>query len=81
MDDASVRTTVDLPPAVHRRATELARERHQSLSAVVADLTMRGLATLGEPVQVTRSPVSGLPTLTIGRLVTADDVADALDDE
>ena len=34
-----MRTTVDLPPAVHRRASALARQRHQSLSTVLADLT------------------------------------------
>jgi predicted transcriptional regulator len=76
-----MRTTVDLPPAVHRRASELARARHQSLSAVVADLTLRGLATLGEPVEVSVDPVSGLPAVTLGRRVTSGDVADALDEE
>jgi predicted transcriptional regulator len=76
-----MRTTVDLPPAVHRRATELARERHQSLSAVVADLTIRGLAALGEPVKVSTDPISGLPAITLGHRVTSADVADALDDE
>ena len=77
-----MRTTVDLPPAVHRRASELARERHQSLSTVVAELTTRGLATLGQPLQVTTDPVSGFPVLTLGdRAITSEDVADALDDE
>jgi len=37
MYDAAMRTTVDLPPCVHRRAQELATERHRSLSATVAD--------------------------------------------
>jgi hypothetical protein len=76
-----MRTTVDLPPAVHRRAQELARERRQSLSTVVADLTSRGLAALGEPVELSTSPVTGFPVLSIGRRVTAAEVADALDDE
>jgi hypothetical protein len=76
-----VRTTVDLPPAVHRRALDLAQERHQSLSAVVADLTIRGLATLGEPVTVATDPQSGFPVISLGHRVTAADVADALDDE
>ncbi len=76
-----MRTTVDLPPAVHRRASELARSRHQSLSAVVADLTIRGLAALDEPVVVATDPVSGFPAITLGRRVTSADVADALDDE
>lgn len=76
-----MRTTVDLPPAVHRRARDLARERRQSLSAVVADLTARGLAALGEPVELSVDPTSGLPAITLGRRVTSTDVADALDDE
>ncbi|GAB2454193.1 antitoxin VapB29 [Nocardioides hungaricus] len=76
-----MRTTVDLPASVHRRASELARERHQSLSAVVADLTVRGLAALGEPVQVSTDPISGLPAVTLGRRITSADVADAVDDE
>ena len=76
-----MRTTVDLPPAVHRRARELARERHQSLSAVVADLAMRGLAALGDPVKVSTDPVSGFPVITLGVPITSEDVADALDDE
>lgn len=75
-----MRTTVDLPASVHRRAKELARERRQSLSAVVADLTMRGLASLGEPVRLETDDLSGLPVLSIGRPITADEVADLLDD-
>jgi predicted transcriptional regulator len=76
-----MRTTVDLPPAVHRRASELAAARHQSLSAVVADLAVRGLAALGEPVTVSTDPVSGFPAVTLGRRITSADVADALDNE
>ena len=76
-----MRTTVDLPPAVHRRARELAQQRHQSLSAVVADLAIRGLATLGEPLELSTDPTSGFPVITLGRRITAAEVADALDDE
>lgn len=77
----SMRTTVDLPPAVHRRAQELARQRGTSLSAVLADLTMRGLGQLDEPVTLTVDPRSHLPVLSIGRRVTTADVAAVLDDE
>jgi len=76
-----MRTTVDLPPAVHRRARELAQERHQSLSTVVADLAVRGLAALGEPLEVTTDPTSGFPVITLGRRITSAEVADALNDE
>ncbi|WP_375389263.1 hypothetical protein [uncultured Amnibacterium sp.] len=52
-----------------------------SLSAVIAELTARGLSQLGEPTHLTRDPGTGLPVLIIGRRVTGQDVADALADE
>lgn len=76
-----MRTTVDLPPAVHRRAQELAHARGQSLSATLADLTSRGLSQLAEPMIVRTDPASGFPVLSVGRRVTSDDVASALDEE
>lgn len=75
-----MRTTVDLPPAVHRRARELAHERGVSLSSVLADLTLRGLAQIDTPVQLTIDDRTGLPTLSIGRRITDAQVADALDE-
>lgn len=72
---------MDLPPDVHDRAKRIAAERHQSLSATLADLTIRGLAAMGEPAKVSTDPVSGFPTLTLGRRVTGADVAATLDDE
>jgi hypothetical protein len=79
--DAGVRTTVDLPPAVHRRARELAAQRGESLSAVLADLTTRGLAQLDAPVTLRTDPRSGFPVLSLGRRVTSAEVAEALDEE
>jgi predicted transcriptional regulator len=76
-----MRTTVDLPDDVHERAKRLAAERRQSLSATVAELTVRGLASLSEPATISVDPVTGLPVLSLGRRVTDQDVADALDDE
>jgi hypothetical protein len=76
-----MRTTVDLPPAVHRRARELAESRGQSLSATIAELTIRGLGQLDEPVQIDVDPRSGFPVMSFGRRITPEDVAAALDDE
>lgn len=76
-----MRTTVDLPPAVHRRARELAARRGVSLSAVVADLTVRGLAQLEAPVHLGTDPRTGLPVLSVGRSVTTELVAAVLDEE
>lgn len=76
-----MRTTVDLPPAVHRRARELARRRGQSLSAVLADLTVRGLAQVDEPVTLTTDARTGLPVLSLGRRVTSTEVAELLEED
>jgi hypothetical protein len=76
-----MRTTVDLPTEVHERAKRLADERRQSLSATLADLTIRGLASLGEPAAISVDPGTGLPTVSLGHRVNAADVAEALDDE
>lgn len=76
-----MRTTVDLPPAVHRRAQELAARRGSSLSAVVAELTARGLSQLDAPLEITTDEISGFPVIRVGRRVTSAEVAAALDDE
>ena len=76
-----MRTTVDLPPALHRRALELAELRGQSLSATLAELAARGLSQLEEPVVVQTDAVSGFPVISIGRRVTSDEVAAALDED
>lgn len=76
-----MRTTVDLPPAVHRRARQIATERGTSLSAVVAELVARGLAQLDTPVELAVDERTGLPVLTVGRRVTSTEVADALDEQ
>jgi hypothetical protein len=36
---------------------------------------------LGEPIEVATDPVSGLPVISLGRPVTAAEVAATLDDE
>lgn len=76
-----MRTTVDLPPAVHGQAKEIAERRGLSLSAVVAELTARGLIQLGEPAVLGVDERSGFPVVSVGRRVTSDDVAAALDEE
>jgi predicted transcriptional regulator len=76
-----MRTTVDLPPAARRRVEEIARERGQSISAVIAELALRGLAQLDEPVVVRADPATGFPIFSIGRRVTSEDVAEMLDEE
>jgi predicted transcriptional regulator len=76
-----MRTTVDLPSALHRRAQEIARRRGLSLSAVVAELAARGLIQLDEPASIGTDERSGFPVVSVGRRVTSEEVAAALDDE
>lgn len=76
-----MRTTVDLPPAVHRRALELARRTGRSLSAVVADLTARGLSQLDEPVVIGVDERSGFPVVSVGRRITSEQVAAIVEEE
>jgi hypothetical protein len=45
----------------------------------VAELTTRGLGQLDEPVVIRTDPTSGFPVLSVGRRITAADVAAALD--
>ncbi len=78
--DAPVRTTVDLPDDVHSVVTRLARDRGQSLSRTLADLVRAGLAPRADqPLEV--DPVTGLGVIRIGRRITSEDVAAALDDD
>lgn len=76
-----MRTTVDLPPRTHERARALARERGISVSAMVAELTARGLAQFDEPLNVLRDELTGLPVISLGRRITSEQVADLLDDQ
>ena len=76
-----MRTTGDLPPAVHRRAIEIAKRSGRSLSAVIADLAVRGLSQLDEPVVIGTDERSGFPVISVGRRVTSEQVAAALDEE
>lgn len=66
---------------MHRRAQDLATQRGVSLSSVVAELAMRGLAQIDAPVRLATHPATGLPVLSVGRRVTSADVADALDED
>ena len=76
-----MRITVDLPSAAHERVRAMAASRHQSMSRVIADLTLHGLAQLDIAIEYSRDPRSGLPVIAIGQPVTSEDVARALDDE
>lgn len=72
--DAVMRTTVDLPPAVHSQIKRLAEERKTSISSLVADLTRRGLEQLEPETPLEIDPETNLPVMHVGHRVTAADV-------
>ena len=74
-----MRTTVDLPDDLHRQVQAIARDTHRSLSETVADLMRRGLGT-GQAATVSSSPRTGLPVVTLGTVITSEDVR-SLDDD
>jgi hypothetical protein len=76
-----MRTAVDLPPAALRRAREIAVRTDRSLSSVIAELTLRGLAQTEDEQQPVAHPITGFPTVRVGRRVDSEDVATLWDDE
>ncbi len=72
--DAVMRTTIDLPDDLHRAATLIARDRHQTLSRTVESL-MRAALAHDDHTTIEIDPDSGLPTVRVGRRITAEDVA------
>lgn len=75
-----MRTTIDLPDDLHRAATLIARDRHQTLSRTVASLLRSALAGQTHNAMIEIDSDSGLPTVRVGRRITAADVA-AVDED
>jgi outer membrane lipopolysaccharide assembly protein LptE/RlpB len=75
----AVRTTIDLPDDLHKQALAIARDTHRTLSQTVADLIRRGLRAGGIAV-ISRDPRTGLPLVSVGTVVTSEDVR-SLEDE
>lgn len=48
---------------------------------MISELTVRGLAQLDTPLSVARDEVTGLPVISLGRSITAAEVADLIDEE
>lgn len=75
-----MRTTIDLPDDLHQAATQIAHDRHQTLSRTVASLLRSALAGGQHGTTLEIDPDSGLPTMHVGRRITAEDVA-AVDED
>ena len=72
-----MRTTIDLPADIHELARQLAHDRRRSMSDVIAELIRLGLAQDKQPLFRSKR---GMPQVSVGRSITADDVR-SLDDE
>lgn len=75
-----MRTTIDLPDDLHRRARSIARDTSRSLSTTVADLMRRGLGD-AQAIEISRSERTGLPVVRLGTIITSEDVRTLEDDE
>ena len=75
----TVRTTIDLPDDLHKQAQAIARDTHRTLSDTVAALMRRGLGT-GRSTPLSTDPRTGLPLVSVGTIVTSEDVR-SLEDE
>lgn len=75
-----MRTTIDLPDDLHKQALAIARDTRRSLSETVADLIRRGLSAERSPA-LTIDPQTGLPLVSVGTVITSEDVRSLEDEE
>lgn len=75
-----MRTTVNLPDDLHQQIHAISRDTHRAFSDTVADLVRRGLGHADNAGAVSKSSKTGLPVVTIGTVITSEDVR-SLDDE
>lgn len=75
-----MRTTIDLPDDLHKQAIAIARDTRRTLSETVADLIRRGLRA-ESPTTLSTDPRTGLPLVSVGAVVTSEDVRALEDDE
>jgi hypothetical protein len=75
-----MRTTIDLPDDLHKQAQAIARDTHRTLSETVADLMRRGLRSQTSTALTTDSR-TGLPLVSVGAIVTSEDVRSLADEE
>ena len=74
-----MRTTIDLPDDLHKQALAIARDTHRTLSETVADFIRRGLGAASTDA-ISIDPRTGLPLVSVGTVVTSEDVR-SLEDE
>jgi hypothetical protein len=80
MLELPMRTTLDLPDDLHKQALAIARDNHRTLSETVADLIRRGLGA-GRTAALSTDPRTGLPLVSVGTVITSEDVRSLEDEE
>lgn len=75
-----MRTTIDLPDNLHNQVLAIARDTHRTLSETVANLIRRGLGA-GSTATIPIDPRTGLPLVSVGTVVTSEDVRSLEDEE
>jgi len=73
-----MRTTVDLPDAMHVRVREVAAERGVSMSDLLVEFTAIGLERAAPAPEVDEE--TGLHLLRVGRPITTEEIASFLAD-
>jgi len=76
-----MRTTIDLPPDLHRQAKAIAHDRSWTLSAAVAWLMRRGLGEGPKEPEIVIDELTGFPTIDLGRVITSEEVERFLDED
>jgi predicted transcriptional regulator len=76
-----MRTTINVPDDLHRRVVSLAKDTDKTLSEAFVDLVRRGLGEHKTALAITVDSRTGLPQVSLGTIVTTDDVRSALDDD
>jgi hypothetical protein len=76
-----MRTTVDLPPSLHRRVAAHAAANGQSISATLASLVAKAATSLPDGQTVSKDPVTGFPMAVYGEPITATQAARLIEED
>lgn len=76
-----MRTTVNLEPEAYRLARALASQRNLTVGKVLSDAILDQFRPMTEITNRVEIDADGFPTLRLGRVITPEDVAAAIEDE
>lgn len=76
-----MRTTIDLPEDLHRRAKAIAYERDWTLSQAVSWLMRRALGESQPASEIETDELTGFPIVRVGRTITPEEVKRFLEED